>query len=60
MIALMSAMTVLLYVVSSNLRCNIILTDKLIPDPDSIPDIFISKDDSIDECNGGYSICGKC
>ena len=50
---------VVLYVVSSNLRCIVIFTDKFIPDPDSISDIFISKDDSVDECHDGCSICGE-
>ena len=30
------------------MRCIVILTDKLIPDPDSISYIFVSKDDSVD------------
>ena len=45
--------------VSSDLRDNVILTDKLIPDPDSISDIFVSEDDSVHECHDGGSICGK-
>ena len=48
-----------LYVVSSNFCSIVILTDKLIPDPDSTLDIFISKDDSVDECHDVGSICGK-
>ena len=59
MIALMSAMMVVLCVVSSGLRSIVILTDKLIPDPDSIPDIFVSEDDSVDECHYSGSICGE-
>ena len=50
---------VILYVVSANLRTIVLLTDKLIPDPDSIPDIFVSEDDSIDECHDSGSICGE-
>ena len=45
--------------VNSDLRCIDILTDKFTPDPDSILDIFISEDDSVDECHKGGSICGK-
>ena len=41
---------------SSDLSTIVILTDKLIPDPDSIPDIFISEDDSVDECHNSGSI----
>ena len=41
---------------SSDLHTIVILTDKLIPDPDSIPDIFISEDDSVDECHDSGSI----
>ena len=44
---------------SSDLRTIVILTDKLISDPDSIPDIFISEDDGVDECHDGCSICCK-
>ena len=50
---------VVLNVVNSDLRCIVILTDKFIPDPDSIPDIFISEDDSVDECHDSGSICSK-
>ena len=46
----------LFYVVSPTLHSIVILTDKLIPDPDSIPDIFISEDDSVDECHDSGSI----
>ena len=41
---------------SSDLRTIVILTDKLIPDPDSIPDIFIIEDDSVDECHDSGSV----
>ena len=41
---------------SSDLSTIVILTDKLIPDPDSITDIFISKDDSLDECHDSGSM----
>ena len=47
-----------LYVVSSNLRSIVILTDKFIPGSDSISDIFISLDVSVDECHDGCSIGG--
>ena len=50
---------VFLYVVNSDLHCILILTDKLIPDPDYISDIFISEDNSVDECHDGFSICGN-
>ena len=46
---LMSAMMVILYVVSYDLRSIVTLTDKFIPDPDSISHIFISEDDSVHE-----------
>ena len=59
MIALISAMMVVIYVVSSDLRGIVILTEKLIPDSDSVADIFISEDDSINEFHDGGSICGK-
>ena len=58
-IALMSSMMVVLYLVSSDCPSIVILTDKLIPDPDSISDIFISEDDSVNECHDSGSICGE-
>ena len=56
MIVLLSAMTVVLYVVCSHLRSIVILTNTLIPVSDSIPDIFICEDDSVDECHDGCSM----
>ena len=50
---------VVLYVVNSDLSSIVILTDKFFPDSDSIPDIFVSEDDSVDECHDGGSICDK-
>ena len=47
---------VILYVVSSNLRSISVLTDKFFHDPDSIVDIFITKDESVDGCHDGYSL----
>ena len=53
MITLMSAKIVVLSMVGSDLRSIVTLTDKFIPDSDSVADIFISKDDSVDECHDG-------
>ena len=45
--------------VSSGLGSIVILTDKFIPDTDYISDIFISEDNSVDECHDGCSKCGQ-